>query len=91
MEKLVGAAPCQWQEHSFEISFGLLPQLLAQDGSPAVAVTTPWVKEAQKADAVAAWDLMKLAHEFVSGFVQPKATAAKARREEICILMKEGW
>ena len=38
------------------------------------------MKEAQKGEAVAAWDLIKLAQELLLGLVQPRATAAKARR-----------
>lgn len=38
------------------------------------------MKDAQNADAVAVWDLMKLAQELVSGLVQPRATEAKASR-----------
>jgi hypothetical protein len=48
------AAPGQWQVHSAEIKFGLFEQLAAQEGRPAVAVTTALVKEAQNGDAVAA-------------------------------------
>lgn len=35
---VVGAAPCQWQEHSLDISFGLFLQLEAHEGRPVVAV-----------------------------------------------------
>ena len=58
----------------------MLSQLVAQAGRAAVAVTTLWVKDAQKGEAVAALDLMKLAHLLVFALRQAKAAGTRARR-----------
>lgn len=58
---------------------GLKEQLEAHAGSPAVAVTTLFVKVAQNGEAVADCDLMNEAQEFVSVLRQPKTAGANAR------------
>jgi hypothetical protein len=52
---------------------------VAHAGRALVAVTTFWVNVAQKGEAVAAWDLMKLAHLLLLTFKQPRAAEAMAR------------
>jgi hypothetical protein len=59
---------------------GLLSQFVAQAGRAVVAATTLLVKDAQKGEAVAALDLMKLAHLLLSALRQPKAAGMRARR-----------
>lgn len=46
-------APAWWHVHSAETRLGLLEQLDAHAGSAEVAVTTDWVKVAQKVAAAA--------------------------------------
>lgn len=52
---------------------------MAQAGSAEVAVTLLCVKVAQKAEAVAAFDLMKLAQLFVLALRQPRAAGMRAK------------
>jgi hypothetical protein len=59
---------------------GLLLQLEAHDGRPVVAVTTPCVKVAQKAEAVGWFALMKLAQELLLGLRHARAAGRKGRK-----------
>jgi hypothetical protein len=69
---------------TLEIALGLLEHTLAHAGNAVVAVTDDLVNVAQKADAVAAWFVMKEAHGSESGFVQARAArGARARRARI--------
>lgn len=71
--------PVYAHEHSAEIKLGLLEQLDAHAGSPAVAVTTVLVKVAQNGDAVATWLLMNDAQELELALRQPKTPGARTR------------
>jgi hypothetical protein len=68
---------------------GLLEQFEAHDGSPVVAVTVLWVKVAQNAEAVAALDLMKLAHLLESALRQPSATTGNKPRTSWYLISAE--
>lgn len=66
---------------------GFCEQLVAHEGRLVVAVTVLCVKVAQKAEAVADCDLMKLAQLLVSGSRQPKATGRRARMDRECLMV----
>jgi len=68
---------------TLEIALGLLEHTDAHAGSAVVAVTDALVNVAQKADAVAAWYVMKEAHESLSGSVQARAVSGAMARKAL--------